>query len=381
MKITGIATHVLVGKLEGKSFGWSQRVTGTRQAALCAISTDAGIEGVGEAFYFGGPAAVVATLMRDGFGPLLVGCDPMDTSVIWDRLYNWTRDQGQKGLTISALSAIDLALWDIKGQALGVPVYTLLGGAYRRKARVYATGLYEPQGVPSIPAALVEEALGYKQAGFCGMKLKIGYDLRTDLAYVRAIREAIGPDLLLMVDANHASNASEAIRLARAMEPYDIYWFEEPVPPEDLEGYLEIKRKSTILIAGGECEYTRYGFRELIKRRAVDVLQPDLCAMGGFSEMLKVIAMASAANLPVIPHVWGTSVGLAAALQLFAALPHFPERRFPAEPLFEYDRSPHPFREGVTRERFAMQDGYLAIPDRPGLGVTLDRDFIRRFGA
>jgi len=379
MRITGIETHVLVGNLEGKSFGWSQRVTGTRQAALCVISTDAGIQGLGEAFYFGGPATVVSTLMRDGLGPLLLGCDPMDTSVIWDRLYNWTRDQGQKGLTISALSAIDIALWDIKGQALGVPVYTLLGGAYRHKARVYATGLYEPQGVPSIPAALVEEALGYKQAGFCGMKLKVGYDLRTDLSYIRAIREAIGPNLLLMVDANHAYNASEAIRLARGMEPYDVYWFEEPVPPEDLDGYLEVKRHAAMLIAGGECEYTRYGFRELINRRAVDVLQPDLCACGGFSEMQKIIAMAAAANLPVIPHVWGTSVGLSAALQLFAALPHFPERRFPAEPLFEYDRSPHPFRDGVTRERFAMRDGYLEIPDRPGLGVTLDLDFVRRF--
>jgi D-galactarolactone cycloisomerase len=379
MKITGVETHVLVGRLEGQSFGWSQRVTGTRQAVLCSITTDAGLQGVGEAFYFGGPGQVVATLIQDGFGPLLLGRDPMDTSVIWDALYNWTRDQGQKGVTISALSAVDIALWDLKGQALGVPVSTLLGGAYRKRALVYATGLYEPQGVPSIPAALVEEALGYKAAGFCGMKLKVGYGLRTDLEYIRAIREAIGPDLLLMVDANHAYNASEAIQLARAMAPYAIRWFEEPVPPEDLDGYLEVKRNSRIPIAGGECEYTRYGFRELINRRAVDVLQPDLCAMGGFSEMLKVIAMASAANLPVIPHVWGTSVGLAAALQLFAALPHFPERRFPAEPLFEYDRSPHPFRDGVTREQFAMRDGYLDIPIRPGLGVTLDQDFIRRF--
>jgi D-galactarolactone cycloisomerase len=381
MKITGIETHVLVGSLEGKSFGWSQRVTGTRQSALCVVTTDAGIQGLGEAFYFGGPASVVAGLIRDGFGPLLVGRDPMDTSVIWDALYNWTRDQGQKGLTISALSAIDIALWDIKGRALGVPVHTLLGGAYRTKARVYATGLYEPQGVPSVPAALVEEALGYKQAGFCGMKLKVGYDLRTDLAYVRAIRKAIGDDLLLMVDANHAYNASEAIQLARAMEPYDIHWFEEPVPPEDLDGYLEVKRNSRVLIAGGECEYTRYGFRELINRRAVDILQPDLCACGGFSEMQKIIAMASAANLPVIPHVWGTNVGLAAALQLFGSLPHFPERRFPAEPLFEYDRSPHPFRDGVTREQFGMEDGYLTIPDRPGLGVTLDLDFVSKFAA
>lgn len=280
---------------------------------------------------------------------------------------------------MSALSAVDIAPWDIKGKALGLPVYKLLGGSYRSRARVYATGLYEPQNVPSVKEALVEEALGYTAAGIGGMKLKVGYDIATDLRYMQAIREAIGKDSYLMVDANHAYNASEAIRLARAMEPYEVYWFEEPVPPVDVDGYVEVKQKSRILIAGGECEYTRYGFRELINRRAVDILQPDLCAMGGFSEMLKLIAMASAANLPVIPHVLGTSVGLAAALQLFAALPHFPERRFPAEPLFEYDRSPHPFRDGVTREQFTMQGGYLEIPDRPGLGVTLDVDFVRRY--
>jgi D-galactarolactone cycloisomerase len=334
---------------------------------------------LGEAFYFGGPAKIVAQIMQDGFGPVLIGRDPMDTSVIWDVLYNWTRDQGQKGVSIAALSAIDIALWDIKGQALGLPVHKLLGGAYRTKAKVYATGLYEPQGVPSITDALVEEALGYKSAGFAGMKLKVGYGIETDLSYLKAIRRAIGAELLLMVDANHAYNAFEAIRVARAMEPYDVYWFEEPVPPEDLDGYLEVKRSSTIPVAGGECEYTRYGFRELINRRAVDILQPDMCAMGGFSEMLKVIAMASAANLPVIPHVWGTNVGLAASLQLFAALPNFPERRFPAEPLFEYDRSPHPFRDGVTREQFCMRDAHLEIPDRPGLGVSLDLDFVHRY--
>ena len=378
MKITGIETHVLQASLGERAFGWSLRVTDRRQTAICAIRTDDGRVGLGEAFYFGGPSTIVAQIMRDGMGPLVIGRDPFDSAVIWDAIYNWTRDQGMKGVTISALSAIDIALWDLKGQAVGLPVHKLLGGAYRTRARAYATGLYEPQNVPSVRDALVAEALGYKAAGFAGMKLKVGYGLATDLSYVRAIREAIGDELYLMVDANHAYNASEAIRLARAMEPYNVYWFEEPVPPEDLDGYLEVKRNTGILIAGGECEYTRYGFRELINRRAVDVLQPDLCAAGGFSELQKIIGMASAANLPVMPHVWGTNVGLAAALQLFAALPHFPERRFPAEPFFEYDRSYHPLRDGVTRERFEMKDGYLEIPGRPGLGVTLDLEFVRR---
>ncbi|NIP82085.1 MAG: mandelate racemase/muconate lactonizing enzyme family protein, partial [Gemmatimonadetes bacterium] len=182
-----------------------------------------------------------------------------------------------------------------------------------------------------------------------------------------------------MVDANHAYNAAEAIRLARVLQEHDVYWFEEPVVPEDIDGYVEVRASTDVLIAGGECEYTRYGFRQLIDNRAVDILQPDLCAAGGFTEAMRIVAMASAASIPVIPHVWGTNVGLAAALQFYAALPHFPERRFAAEPFFEYDRSHHPFRDGVTRESLDFADGYLAIPDRPGLGITLDLDFLDGF--
>lgn len=381
MRITGVRTHILRADLGERGFGWSQRVTAGRQAAICEVETDEGVCGVGEAFYFGGPAGVVGTLIDEGLGPLILGADPLDTAVIWDRLYNLTRDQGQKGVTVSAISAVDIALWDIKGKALGLPVYKLLGGAYRNRAKAYATGLYEPQGVPSIVDALVEEAVGYREAGFSGMKLKIGYGIQVDETYVSAIRAAIGEDIALMVDANHAYNAAEAIRVARMLADYHVHWFEEPVVPEDLDGYLEVRAASDVPIAGGECEYTRYGFRQLIDTRAVDILQPDLCAAGGFTEVARIVAMASAASIPVVPHVWGTNVGLAAALQLYATLPHVPERRFAAEPFFETDRSHHPFRDGVTREQFPLQGGYLAIPDRPGLGVSLDRDFMERFGA
>ena len=233
--------------------------------------------------------------------------------------------------------------------------------------------------MPSIVDALVEEAVGYKEAGFTGMKLKVGYGLATDESYVRAIREAIGDDIALMVDANHAYNASEAIRLSRMLADYDVYWFEEPVVPEDLDGYMEVRAASDVLIAGGECEYTRYGFRQLIDCRAVDILQPDLCAAGGYTEVMKIIAMASAASIPVVPHVWGTNVGLAAALQLYAALPNFPERRFAAEPFFEYDRSHHPFRDGVSHEQLDLEGGYLEIPNRPGIGISLDMGFVQKF--
>ena len=379
MKITGIKTYVLEGLLGDRAFGWSLRVADRRQAALCVVSTDEGIDGVGEAFYVGGPVGLAASFIHETYVPLLIGRDPFDTSPIWDLLYQRTRDQDRTGVAISALSAIDVALWDIKGKATGLPVHKLLGGAYRDRAHVYATGLYQPQNVPSVLDALIAEALGYKEEGFFAMKLKVGYGIDEDMRLVRGIREAIGDDVLLMVDANHAYNASEAIRLARKMEKYDIYWFEEPVPPEDIDGYIEVKQKSNILIAGGECEFTRYGFRELITRRAVDILQPDMGATGGFSEMAKIVTMAGAWNIPVAPHVWGTNVSLAAALQFFATMPNFPERRYPAEPFFEYDRSPHPLRDGVTREKFVMKNSYLDIPQRPGLGITLDMDFIRKY--
>ncbi|MDP6043934.1 MAG: mandelate racemase/muconate lactonizing enzyme family protein [Dehalococcoidales bacterium] len=379
MKITGVETYVLESLLGDKAFGWSLWVTDRRQAALCVISTDEGIDGVGEALYSGCPAATATNLIDDAYAPLIIGRNPFDNAVVWDLLYNRTRDQGMKGMPICALSAIDIALWDIKGKALGLPIHKLLGGAYRDKAHVYATGLYQPQNVSSITDALTEEALGYKQDGFSAMKLKVGYGIEEDIRLVKAVREAIGDDISLMVDANHAYNASEAIRLAREMEKYNIHWFEEPVPPEDIDGYLEVKQKSGIIITGGECEYTRYGFRELITRRAVDILQPDLCAAGGFTELARIVTLASAWNVPVMPHVWGTNVGLAASLQFFATLPHFPERRYPAEPFFEYDRSTHPLRDGISREKFAMKNGYLDIPQRPGLGITLDMSFVKKY--
>lgn len=380
MKITGISAYVLKAELPGMSFGWSQRVTGNRQTTICVVDTDDGIQGCGEAFYFGGPSSIAAALIEDALAPLLIGSNPMDTNVLWDRMYNWTRDQGQKGLTISAISAVDIALWDIKGKALNLPVYSLLGGAYRTRAKAYATGLYEPQNVPDVLDALIREAEGYRDQGFSGMKLKVGYDIDTDARYVAGIRKAIGPDIALMVDANHAYNALEAAWLARRIEPFDINWFEEPVPPEDFDGYRELKGRTSIPIAGGECEYTRYGFRSLIGGRVVDILQPDVCAVGGISEMMKIVAMASASNIPVIPHVWGTNVGLAASLQCFAALPHFPERRNPADPFFEFDRSPNPLRVGVTHEQIEMREGYIDIPNGPGLGVTLNMDFIKTRG-
>jgi len=375
MKITRVETIVLDAELGKDAFGFSFNTSDRRQSCIVVVHTDEGITGLGEAFFVSGPAKIVALFIEEALAPRLVGKDPTETGVLWHHLYNKTRDQGMRGLIISAISAIDLALHDIKGKALNVSVSNLLGGRFRERAKAYATGLYEPLHTDDVQAALVEEGKGYRDRGFAGMKLKIGYGIETDSRYVRALREAIGDDIKLMVDANHAYTAPEAAQLLPILEEHNVHWFEEPVVPEDLDGYAELRGRSQVLIAGGECGYTRFGFKEIIDRRAMDILQPDLCAVGGFTEMMAIAAMANAANLPLYPHVWGTNIGLAASLQAYAALPHTPERRYPLEPLFELDQSPSPIRDGVSDESFEFENGYVDVPDRPGIGVTLNRDF------
>lgn len=377
MKITDIHTYVLESKLrEDQYFMWAQGIFKSRVTTIVEIFTDEGITGFGEAFGFS-PMAIKAVLEHT-FTPLLLGENPFDTNRLWDKLYTQSRMEGQKGVAIQALSAIDIALWDIKGKFYHAPVADLLGGWYRDRVETYPTGLFK-RAVPDLSRALIEEAIGYLQKGFHAMKLKIGYGLSDDLKKVRTIRKAIGEEAKLMVDANCAYNASEAIWLGKRMEDCDIFWFEEPIPPEDLQGHLEFKQKVNIMLATGESEFTRYGFRELISRRAVDILQPDLCSMGGYSEMMKVIDLATTWDIRCIPHVWGSAVGLAANLQLQAAIPHFPTAFFPEESLIEYDRSPNPLREELIEETFEMEGTRIIIPRRPGLGVTLNRKALQKY--
>jgi D-galactarolactone cycloisomerase len=242
----------------------------------------------------------------------------------------------------------------------------------------YPTGLYR-KNTADQTKALVEEALGYLQQGYKAMKLKIGFGLEDDLQKIRAIRKAIGPEPRLMLDANCAYNASEAIWLGKRIEELDIFWIEEPIPPEDIQGHIEFKAKVNIMLAAGESEFARYGFRDLISRRAVDIIQPDLCAVGGFSEMLKIIAMATAWNLRCIPHVWGTAIGLAANLQLQAAMPHFPTSLNPEESLMEFDRTANPLRTELVEESFEMEGTRMVIPRRPGLGIRLNRRAMEKY--
>jgi D-galactarolactone cycloisomerase len=236
---------------------------------------------------------------------------------IWREIYSRYRDHGQKGSIIQGLSGIDIALWDLKGKFLGQPIHRLMGGPLRSEVRAYATGLYRrDEGRPDV--YLAEEAAGYASEGFNAVKLKVGFGVAEDARVTKAIRDAIGPTVGLLVDANHAYDAVSAIQLGRKIEGLDIGWFEEPVPPEDVASHRKVREALTIPIASGECEFTRFGFRNLITTHAVDIVQPDTCSAGGLSECKKIADFAETYNLRYAPHVWGSGIALAAALQLLA---------------------------------------------------------------
>ena len=373
MKIRDVKIYVLETAL-AEPFAYSQAWYERRGACLVEIVGEDGTSGWGEAF---GPARLTAPVV-EFYKPLLLGQDALATEAIWENLYNRLRDHGQKGVTIEALSAVDIALWDLKGQVLGLPVHRLLGGPLRTRVEAYATGFYRKRR-PDFLTYLVEEAHERIAEGFGAIKLKLGFGLDDDVRLCETVRRAVGDRVGIMVDANHAYDATAAIHLGRRIAPFDIGWFEEPVPPEDLAGYRAVKAALTIPIAGGEAEFTRWGFRPLITERLVDILQPDICAAGGVSECKKIADMANAFGVRVNPHVWGTGVALAASLQLIAALPHNPPGLYPIEPLLEFDRSEHPIRMAVLREPIELRDGWVDIPEGPGIGIEIDRAALARF--
>jgi len=375
MRIADVRTHVLEAPLT-EPFHWSFNGTRTRGACIVEIVTDDGTVGWGECF---GPAPLNAAIVN-AYAARLVGRDALATDAIWEDLYGAYRDQGQKGLAISALSGVDIALWDLKGKHFGVPVHRLMGGPLRTEVRAYATGTYRvEQGDPF--EYVVDEVAGYAGQGFHAAKVKIGFDVDADAALIRAVRRKVGPDFGLMVDANHGFDAIEAIAFGRAVADLDIGWFEEPVIPEDLASYREVRRGQPVPVAGGECEFTRWGFREIFTTRAMDIVQPDTCAAGGLSECRKIADMAAAFGVRYVPHVWGTGVALAASLQLLAVLPHSPLRRTPLAPILEFDRSEHPFRQAVLTRPIEHERGIVRIPDGPGLGIDIDRTALARFRA
>lgn len=387
MRITKVDTIIVRVPLGQQRFLSSQCAFPERNSLLVRVETDEGIHGWGEGGQYG-PPEPVASCINHVLVPLITGKNPLDHGRISLELYAATRDYGQKGPYIEALSAIDIALWDIAGQALGVPVSRLLGGAFRDTVPSYATGCYYRGGNHldhrSTLAGLAEEAKSYREAGFRMLKMKVGLlRVEDDWERVAAVREAIGPECTLLVDANHAYNAMTAVHMARGLERHNVRWFEEPVPPEDREGYRRVRNSTSVPIAGGECEYTRYGFRDLITRGCVDIAQPDLCVAGGFSEWQRIVALADSFGVWTVPHVWGSGVALAAALHALAALPPFPHTAHPVpmqnEPVIEFDRNYNPLRDDLLEDPIRCVGGSVAIPAGPGLGIRVREDVLEHY--
>lgn len=373
MKIAAVRTHVLDHPLD-QVFESASMYFDRRQHCLVEIVCDDGTTGWGECL---GPALPNAAVVK-AYEKWLLGRDPLETEKIWLELYNALRDQGQRGLTVTALSGIDIALWDIKGKRFGVPVSTLLGGRWRDSVKAYATGSFRKEGVDRV-ADIAAEVAGYRREGFHAVKIKIGFDVEEDLAVIAAVREAIGEDMRLMIDANHGYDVLEAVELGNSAAEYGIDWFEEPVLPEQIGSYHAVRAGQPIPVAGGETWHGRYAMREPLETRAVDIIQPDICGTGGFTEMRKVADLAAIHGVRLVPHVWGTAVQIAASLQFMAALPPNPPRRDPIEPILEFDRTHNPFRQAVVTEPLEHINGVVTIPDGPGLGIEIDRDALAEY--
>lgn len=373
MKIEQVRSYLLESPL-ARPFAYSRGWVDRRSAVLVEITTDNGLTGWGEAFGPGRMALGALGLIR----PHLTGADPLQTEKIWDELYGRYRDHGQKGPLIDALSAVDIALWDIKGKFFGQPICRLLGGPLRSEVPAYASGLFRYRD-GDVEDNLVKEAREHVARGFRAVKLKVGFGIADDVRAVKAVRRAIGPQVLLMIDANGAYDAVSAIRLSRRIEDCDVFWFEEPVPPEDIDGYLEIKARQSIPVAGGEAEFTRFGFRDILARRAIDIIQPDICAAGGFSECRKIADMAHAFGVRCSPHTWGTAIANAASLHWLAVLPHTTTALNPIPPMLEWDCTEHGIRDALMTDTLRPVNGVARIPDTPGLGLEIDREVVRKF--
>ncbi|WP_316980291.1 mandelate racemase/muconate lactonizing enzyme family protein [Shumkonia mesophila] len=360
-KIRKIDVH-LVSEPVADGIADSTRKVETIGFLVVRLTTDQGIEGIGITYHEVGGEATRELILRN-MAPRLIGRDPLDTEVIWNDFFQYLRGIGRKGLMFCALSAVDIALWDLKGKILGLPVCKLLGGG-RAKVPVYASGGWTSYADDQ----LVDEMKGMVARGFRAVKFKIGFDggrnLRRDAERVRKVREAVGPDIDILLDANNCFDAATAIQLANRIREYDILLFEEPVFADDLRGLARFRRGTDIPLATGEHEYTKFGVRDLLVNEAADYVQADGTRAGGYTEMVKIAALTQAWNVKFAPHAMENI-----HLHLVAASPNAPflERLLMFETI-----TGHVFRNAPVPE-----DGFMTVPDLPGLGLELDMDFIK----
>ena len=351
---------------------------------LVVVTTDNGLQGFGEAkaaVGSSGSCASIVSCIENELKPQLVGKDARHISRIWEHIYNGTRDHyslsrgrkfpilGRRGLTISAMSGIDTALWDIKGKTLGAPVVELLGGSCRDKMPAYASGGWAKAD------AIGEQLLGYTSKGFSGVKMRVGImDLTVaeSIKRVKAAREALPDHIKLMTDAHGTFSVPEAKQFTKGVEDCNVYWFEEPINPDNKIGTAEVRANTFIPIAAGESEYTAFDVRDLITERALDVLQPDCAIIGGITEAMRVSQLAHTYQLELAPHCWGSAFSFMAGLSVAFASP--------SANVIEFSLGGNPMMYDLVEENITVDsEGMLTAPDKPGLGLTPNWDFVKEF--
>jgi len=360
-RIGTIDVHLVAAPVAA-GFADATRKVETIGFLIARVRTDQGLEGVGVSYHEVGGEAVRELIRRD-IASRLAGRDPLATEAIWEENFHHLRGVGRKGAAFCAISAVDIALWDLKGKILGLPVWRLLGGAQPR-VPIYASGGWTSHD----DDALVAEMRGMVARGYRHIKFKVGVEggrnIRRDAARVRKVREAVGPEIALLVDANNAFDAATAVQLANRIRDDDVMLFEEPVLADDIPGLARFKRGTDIPLATGEHEYTRYGVRDLLRAEAADIVQADGARAGGYTEMLKIAALTQAFNVRFAPHAM-ENIHLHLAVATANTL--FLERLL----IFE----------DVTRLVFpkapAPVDGFMTATDAPGLDLPIDLDAIR----
>jgi L-alanine-DL-glutamate epimerase-like enolase superfamily enzyme len=348
-------------------------------ATLILVETDNGLTGMGAAL---GTPPVVAAIVEHELGPEVAGEDPLFSERIYEKMYSGARAEPalargvpqpepsrRNGVVMEAIAGIDIAIWDVKAQALGIPVYQALGAA-RRVVRGYASGGWAPGDEAEA------ELGGYAAKGFSAVKMRVvgrdGFSIENCVRRVQAARRGIGAHVELMVDAHGSLEVPVAIKLAKVLEPYDIAWFEEPVSQENHRGQAEVRRATTIPIASGEREFTRYGFQSLLHHDALDIAQPDVARAGGFTEIRRIAALTAARDIRLAPHAWGSGILFAASIHVAMAAANCH--------ILEVSQGYMPMMYELFNEPFDIRpDGTVHAPDRPGLGYTLRADALERF--
>lgn len=383
MKIVDIHTYILDFP-QSPAWGYAKGWVDSAPAVLVELVTEDGLSGFGEAY---GPSKAVAGAVESLCRPLAVGANPLHTERLWSTLYHHACDFGASGAVMAAISAVDIACWDIKGKAMGVPVSLLLGGGVRGELECYASTLrylqHDSNGVGTPEAGLndpVELAQQFQALGFRAIKMAVGLLApKEDVRRVERVRQALPDTVQLMVDANHAYSVRHALYVGTALQDMGIQWFEDPLPPDDLPGYESLRARLRLPLAGGEALSTRAGYREVLTRRIFDILLPETGLAGGLTECKKIVDMAYAFGVECTPHGYTSAIGTAAAMHLAAAMPFQPS---PVRPSFlPFEIAPPPFSRlgNYVTPPFEFADGKLRVPDHlPGLGVEIDRLLLQR---